>query len=122
ATVLDATDWSRATVTADEPHLDALQRAVVAGVQVRIGYASPGTPARERTVHPLGLALKAGVGYLVAGTERGLRTFRLSRVTSVAATGDPVVRPEGFELASAWRSLAARMEDRLRGATVRARA
>ncbi|WP_327358639.1 helix-turn-helix transcriptional regulator [Streptomyces sp. NBC_01304] len=122
ATVLDATDWSRATVTADEPHLDALQRAVTEGVQVRLGYAGPGRAERERTVHPLGLALKAGVGYLVAGTGRSLRTFRLSRVTSVAATGEPVVRPDGFDLASAWRSLAARMEDRMRQATVRARA
>ncbi|MET9483105.1 WYL domain-containing protein [Streptomyces sp. NPDC006638] len=122
ARVTDGTDWSRTTVTAGGPHLDVLRNAVVDGVRVRLGYAGPGRPAGERTVDPLGLASKAGVEYLVAGTVRGLRTFRLSRVTSVAATGDPVVRPAGFDLATAWRSLAARMEDRMHAVTVRARA
>ncbi|BFV60851.1 WYL domain-containing protein [Kitasatospora sp. CMC57] len=118
----DPTDWSRATSTAAEPHLDALQRAVVEGVQVRLGYATPGRSAGERTVHPLGLATKAGVGYLVADTANGLRSFRLSRVTSAVATGDPVERPDGFDLAMVWRELAARMEERLHAATVRVRA
>lgn len=120
AGVSDATDWSRTAVTAGGPRLDALQRAVVDGMQVRLGYARPGRPAGERTVHPLGLAAKAGAEYLVAGTERGLRTFRLSRVTSVEVTGEPVERPDGFDLATAWRSLAAVMEDRMHAVTVRA--
>ncbi|MFJ2647623.1 helix-turn-helix transcriptional regulator [Streptomyces sp. NPDC087420] len=122
ASLTDGTDWSRTTVTAGGPHLDVLRKAVVEGTRVRLGYAGPGRPAGERTVHPLGLASKAGVEYLVAATDRGLRTFRLSRVMSVAATGDPVVRPAGFDLATAWRSLAARMEDRMHAVTVRARA
>ncbi|MFI1400096.1 helix-turn-helix transcriptional regulator [Streptomyces sp. NPDC020681] len=122
AGVTDDTDWSRSPVTAAPPHLDALQRAVVDGTQIRLGYASPGRPAGVRTVHPLGVAAKAGVRYLVAGTDDGLRTFRLSRVTSVEPTGDPVVRPDGFDLSTAWRSLANRMEDRMLAATVRARA
>lgn len=122
AGVTDGTDWSRSPLTAGPPQLDALQRAVVDGVQVRLGYAGPGQRPGERIVHPLGLASKAGVGYLVADTERGLRTFRLSRVLAVEPTGEPVVRPEGFELATAWRSLAARIEDRMLAATVRARA
>ncbi|MER5460442.1 WYL domain-containing protein [Streptomyces sp. NPDC002668] len=122
AGVTDDTDWSRSPVTASAPHLDALQRAVVEGTQIRLGYARPGRPAGERTVHPLGLASKAGVRYLVAGTAQGLRTFRLSRVISVTPTGDPVVRPDGFDLPTAWRSLASGMEDRMLAATVRARA
>ncbi|MET8682358.1 WYL domain-containing protein [Streptomyces sp. NPDC004647] len=122
AGVTDGTDWSRSAVAAATPHLDALQRAVVDGAQIRLGYAGPGKPATERTVHPLGLASKAGVSYLVADTDRGLRTFRLSRVTSVEATGDPVVRPDGFDLATTWRSLAAPVEERMMAATVRAKA
>lgn len=118
----DPTDWSRATSTAAEPHLDALQRAVVEGVQLRLGYATPGRVPGTRTVHPLGLATKAGVGYLVAGTLDGLRSFRLSRVTSAAPTGAPVDRPDGFDLPTVWRELAARMEERLQAATVRVRA
>ncbi|MFE7778890.1 helix-turn-helix transcriptional regulator [Streptomyces sp. NPDC057445] len=122
AGVNDETDWSRSPVPGATPHLDALRRAVVDGTQIRLGYAGPGRPDGERTVHPLGLAAKAGVPYLVAGTDRGLRTFRLSRVTSVEATGESVVRPDGFDLATTWRSLAARMEDRMLASTVRIRA
>jgi len=53
-------------------------------------------------VHPLGLAAKGHVWYLVADTEAGLRTFRVDRVTVVEATGDAVVRPAGFDLNEAW--------------------
>ncbi|MEV4948237.1 WYL domain-containing protein [Streptomyces sp. NPDC053755] len=120
AGVADGTDWSGART--DEPRLPALQRAVVDGTRVRIGYASPGREPRERTVHPLGIAAKAGVRYLVAGTDEGPRAFRVDRVTSVEATGQPVVRPEDFDLATAWRALAARMETRMVAATVRGRA
>lgn len=122
ALLIDGADWRRPTAGPATPHLDALQRAVVDGTQVRLGYAGPRKPAGERTVHPLGLASKAGVWYLVADTGHGLRTFRLSRVTSVEATGDPVVRPDGFDLTTAWRSVAAQVEERMSAATVRARA
>ena len=56
-----------------------------------------------RVVHPLGLATKGPAWYLVADTEAGLRTFRVDRVTSTEPTGEAVVRPEGFDLAEAWR-------------------
>ncbi|MEX0170569.1 helix-turn-helix transcriptional regulator [Streptomyces sp. LMG1-1-1.1] len=120
AGVADLTDW--AGTDTEEPLLAPVQRAVVDGRELRIGYARPGRDPHERTVAPLGIAAKAGVRYLVAGTDRGLRTFRIGRVTSVAETGAAVVRPEGFDLATAWRTLAARMEDRLVAATVRGRA
>jgi predicted DNA-binding transcriptional regulator YafY len=60
----------------------------------------------ERRVHPLGLASKGTVWYLVAATDAGLRTFRVDRVRSVGLTDEPVVRPEGFDLAEAWRLIA----------------
>ena len=82
--------------------LDALQLAVVNGDQVRLGYATPNKPLSSRVVHPLGLATKGPVWYLVADTEAGLRTFRVDRVTATEPTGEPVVRPEGFDLEEAW--------------------
>ncbi len=39
----------------------------------------------------------------MADTDAGLRTFRVERVTSVAPTGEPVVRPDGFDLEAAWK-------------------
>ncbi|MET9881961.1 WYL domain-containing protein [Streptomyces sp. NPDC006430] len=121
AKVVDATDWSRNAVTADAAHRSALQRAVVDGIRVRLGYAGVGKPATERTVDPLGLVAKAGVDYLVAGTEKGLRTFRLSRVLAVEPTGEPVVRPADFDLATAWAALARAFEDGMYAVTARAR-
>lgn len=176
AILVDGLDWSR-TAGGSGPHRHALERAVLDGRQVRLGYAhadlalaegdlgedgsggrgwggcgsgvrgsgghgsgghgadegdsgGSGSGARwsgermtgERTVDPLGLVSKAGRWYLVAGTGEGLRTFRLSRVTSVEPTGAPVRRPEGFELASAWRELASEVEQRLSAVNVRAHA
>jgi predicted DNA-binding transcriptional regulator YafY len=63
-------------------------------------------------VHPLGLAAKGAVWYLVAGTDAGLRTFRVDRMVAVASTGQRVVRPEGFDLAEAWRLISTEVEER----------
>ena len=63
-------------------------------------------------MHPLGLAAKGQVWYLVADTEAGLRTFRVDRVTDLEPLGEPVVRPEGFDLAEAWRMITAEVDER----------
>ena len=110
AVVIDPTSWDRAHVPAPE-HLDVLQRAVVDGVRIRIVYAAPDRPETERTVHPLGLVAKASVWYLVAGTDAGMRTFRVNRVRSVAVTQDPVERPDGFDLQTHWRSVIADLDE-----------
>ncbi|MFF3326624.1 helix-turn-helix transcriptional regulator [Streptomyces sp. NPDC002889] len=122
ALVVDGLDWSRTAVAGGTGHRETLERSILDGTQVRLGYARPGKPASQRVVHPLGLASKAGSWYLVAGTGHGLRAFRLSRVTSAEPTGERVERPDGFDLATAWRSLAARLEERMLAATVKARA
>jgi predicted DNA-binding transcriptional regulator YafY len=105
AVVIDPATWGRDAPPAGRrpQHLDPLQQAVVDGVQVRLGYAGRDKPAGERVVHPLGLVAKGPVWYLVADTDAGLRTFRVGRVTSVVPTGEPVVRPDGFDLAETWR-------------------
>jgi predicted DNA-binding transcriptional regulator YafY len=91
-------------------------------VQVRLRYAGRDRPESERIVHPLGLVKKASVWYLVAGTDAGLRTFRLSRVRAVTVTDQPVDRPEGFDLAETWRSVVDTVDERRAGFRVTARA
>ncbi|MEV7394526.1 MULTISPECIES: YafY family protein [unclassified Streptomyces] len=120
ARMVDDLDWSRTAMMTGGTHHRALERAVLDGVRVRLGYTRPGRPPSDRTVDPLGLVLKAGHWYLVAGTEHGLRSFRLGRVTSVEPTGEPVCRPADFDLAAAWRTLVTQLEDRLFAATVQA--
>jgi predicted DNA-binding transcriptional regulator YafY len=63
-------------------------------------------------VHPLGLAAKGLVWYLVADTDAGLRTFRVDRMTAVELSGEPVVRPDGFNLAEAWKLITDEVERR----------
>ncbi len=94
-------------------HLASLRRAVSAGRQAVIGYEPPGRPAAERWVHPLGLVCKRGVWYLVAATPAGLRSYRLSRVRSVRMLDDPVVAPDGFDLADAWAAIQQSLSERV---------
>jgi predicted DNA-binding transcriptional regulator YafY len=110
AVVIDPASWDRTHVPTPA-HLDELQRAVE-GIQVRIVYAAPDRPETERTVHPLGLVAKASVWYLIAATDAGMRTFRLSRVRAVTLTEDPVERPEGFDLETHWRSVVGELDER----------
>jgi predicted DNA-binding transcriptional regulator YafY len=106
AVVVDPVGWSRRVTERPAPRfLEAVQHAVVEGRQVHLGYvARDGTPS-TRVVHPLGLASKGPSWYLVADTDTGLRTFKVDRMTSVEPTGEKVVRPDGFDLAEAWRMI-----------------
>ncbi|MEP6661876.1 MAG: YafY family protein [Acidimicrobiales bacterium] len=121
AIVVDPTGWDQTSSPRRLPvHLDAVQRAVVEGDQITLGYVAREGAATTRVVHPLGLATKGSAWYLVAATEAGMRTFRVDRVTSVASTGSPVVRPDGFDLVEAWKLITENV-DELR-APVRAQA
>lgn len=107
AVVVDPAGWDRAAWPAPAPpeHLDAVQQAVVDGVQAVLGYRARDATSSTRVVHPLGLAAKGSVWYLIAQTQRGLRTFRVDRITSFEATDRSVERPEGFDLHETWRLL-----------------
>lgn len=109
--VVDRAGWGRGTpVIVEPPHLTALQRAVVDGVQVRLSYGDREGRITDRVVHPLGLVTKGSVWYLVADTTAGLRTFRVNRVHGVELTGEPAVRPPGFDLTEAWQGIAAEVD------------
>jgi predicted DNA-binding transcriptional regulator YafY len=94
------------------PFLDELQDAVIRGVQVRLGYVDRESAETDRTVHPLGIVAKGPSWYLVCNTDAGRRTFRIDRVSSVEPTGEPVRRPEDFDLAEGWREIADEVERR----------
>jgi predicted DNA-binding transcriptional regulator YafY len=110
AVLIDPAGWDQ-PASASPEHLGPLQQAVIEGRQVVLGYATPDRTESERTVHPLGVVAKGAVWYLVADTAAGLRTFRVSRVRSVVLTDEPVVRPDGFDLAATWRGIVARLDE-----------
>ena len=93
------------------PLLDDAQRCVVEGRQASLAYVARDGSATTRVVDPLGLASKGAHWYLVANTHAGMRTFRVDRIESLVETGSAAVRPDGFDLADAWRLIADRVED-----------
>jgi predicted DNA-binding transcriptional regulator YafY len=109
--IIEPGGWGRSGGGFRPMHLDALQAAVANGVQVRLGYSDRGGKSTTRQVHPLGLVVKGSVWYLVAGTDAGQRTFRIGRVTAVEPTGEPVERPEGFDLNEAWQRVVANVDE-----------
>lgn len=113
AVVVDPMGWDRPSGPGRTPPLlDDVQRAVVEGQQITLGYTARDRTGTTRVVHPLGVAAKGSAWYLVAKTDAGLRTFRVDRMTSVEPTGEPVVRPEGFDLREAWRLITDEVDKR----------
>lgn len=114
AVVVDGPGWGAGRPQRPPPpQLDAVQRAVIEGEKLRLSYVARDRSATVRDVHPLGLAAKGSAWYLVADTDAGIRTFRVDRISAAEGTGEPVVRPEGFDLADVWRQISERV-DRLR--------
>jgi predicted DNA-binding transcriptional regulator YafY len=98
---LDAPGW----FVPDEsvPYLATLARGVWEERRADIRYAR-GENIVRRTLDPLGLVLKAGRWYLVAGAGRQHRprTYRVARMRSAKLRDEPVTRPDDFELATYW--------------------
>ena len=104
---LDAAAWYHA----DEPVplLGPLSEAVWESQRVQIGY-DRGDKTVDRVLEPLGLVLKAGVWYVVAGADGQPRTYRVSRVTRVTVLDERFDRPETFDLAAFWTESSAAYE------------
>jgi predicted DNA-binding transcriptional regulator YafY len=96
---LDAAAWYHA----DEPVplLGPLSEAVWESQRIQIAY-DRGDKTVDRVLEPLGLVLKAGVWYLIAGADGQPRTYRVSRVARVTALEERFDRPAGFDLAAFW--------------------
>lgn len=112
AVLVDHSRWGEQPPPAP-PHLETLRRAVVRRVQVEVRYARPGRAVEDRTLHPHGLVVKRGVWYLVATSERGLRTYRVDRVQGVQLTGRPAAVPELWDLAAVWDQLQRDLPERV---------
>ncbi|MEV4052621.1 WYL domain-containing protein [Amycolatopsis sp. NPDC049688] len=117
---LDAPGWFGSP---DEPPaLATVVQAVWSQRRVSVSYRRRDKVA-SRELEPLGLVLKAGVWYLVARVvpDDALRTYRVSRILSVASSEVSFDRPPEFDLAGWWRSSSAAFEQVARPLSVRAR-
>jgi predicted DNA-binding transcriptional regulator YafY len=120
AIVIDPAGWGRSASEAP-PSVKQLEAAVIERRRVRFRYAARLGSESARRADPLGLVRKGLVWYLLAGTEQGLRTFRIDRMRDLEVTEEPSQRPIDFDLAAAWQVIAERTERRRRkvSATVR---
>jgi predicted DNA-binding transcriptional regulator YafY len=89
-----------------------LQTAVVRRRKVRLSYGGRSGPPSQRVIEPWGLVDKDDVWYLIAGTPKGQRTFRVDRIAEAVLTDEPAERPIDFHLAQAWQEVVAEMEQR----------
>jgi predicted DNA-binding transcriptional regulator YafY len=106
ATLIDSAAWGR-TRREKPSEVLRLQDAVVRQQQIRFHYKDA-----TREADPYGLIDKNGVWYLVAGTGRGERTFRVDRMGELTVTGRTFDRPAGFVLDQAWDRLVGTIEGR----------
>ena len=111
AVIVDPSGWGDASRELPEL-VGALQTAVVRRRKVRLVYRGKGREQTERLVDPWGLVDKDDIWYLIAGTERGQRTFRVDRIVEAVVTDLPADRPADFDLAREWARVVDEMEQR----------
>jgi len=108
AVVVDPTGWGERGRDRP-PMVDLLQSAVVRRRKVDLTYGGRGEPSR-RLLDPWGLVDKDEIWYLIAGTDKGRRTFRVDRIIDAVITEHTADRPDDFELAAAWDEVVGEVE------------
>ncbi|WP_420111427.1 helix-turn-helix transcriptional regulator, partial [Pseudactinotalea sp.] len=84
-------------------HDQILRDAAVQQRRCRISYLSRGAESDRTTfVDPWRLIDKAGVVYLLAGTARGPRTYRLDRMAQVTVSDERFERPSEETIDEHW--------------------
>jgi predicted DNA-binding transcriptional regulator YafY len=118
ATLIDPSGWGEGERRPDGTVV-LLQDAVIRHRRIRFTYRGArsresGTvvpTGDEREADPWGLVDKDDVFYLIAGTAKGRRTFRVDRMSAVTVTEETFERPADFVLDDAWGQVVGKVED-----------
>jgi predicted DNA-binding transcriptional regulator YafY len=105
---VDANDWR--PVSEDLSMLPAVQDAVARDCRLSFDYTRADGERGPRLVDPLGLVAKGMAWYLVARTPRGMRTYRVSRMSAVTPLAISFQRPARFDLAKHWQKSVSEFE------------
>jgi predicted DNA-binding transcriptional regulator YafY len=98
---LDAPGWYREPEQA--PHLPLFVDAVLTRRAVDVRYRRWRAPQEvERRLRPYGLVLKSGTWYLVAATEKGTATYRVTQILDATPGDERFDRPADFDLGAYW--------------------
>jgi predicted DNA-binding transcriptional regulator YafY len=117
---LDAPGWFRGAEPT--PFLATVADAVWSGRCLSVRYLRWKAPREvTRTLSPLGIVLKGGRWYLVAGASDRVTAYRVSNVLHAEALDSPAVRPDGFDLAAFWSEWTDRYERSVYTATATVR-
>jgi predicted DNA-binding transcriptional regulator YafY len=111
AVVIDPTRWGDRNRVRPEL-VDTLQDAVVRRRKVSLEYENRAHHRTRRVVDPWGLVDKDDVWYLVAGTAKGQRTFRVDRIAEMTVTDVVAERPADFDLSREWERVVDEVEQR----------
>ncbi len=108
--VSDSTSWGNRAASVlyerrRDEWRDPLQRSVIERRRLTLTYNTPRSGASSRIVEPLGLVVKQGNWYLLAGTDDGRRSFRVDRIVDVQPTPDRFDPPPDFDLEQAWEEI-----------------
>jgi serine phosphatase RsbU (regulator of sigma subunit)/biotin operon repressor len=106
---IDTTGWTGTTENLSM--LSTVQDAVARDRKLNFWYWRAGRERVERTVDPLGLVAKGSTWYLFAKTDRGHRTYRISRMEEAKLLDAPSERPVNFNLEAAWKLSAEEFRD-----------
>ena len=105
---VDPTGWHDSGE--DLSMLTLVQDAVARERRLAFDYTKANGERAPRTVDPLGLVAKGMSWYLVARGANGIRTYRVSRMESVAVLAAGFVRPARFDLAEFWKQSTAELD------------
>lgn len=105
---VDPTGWHDSGE--DLSMLTLVQDAVARERKLAFDYTKANGDKAPRTVDPLGLIAKGMSWYLVARGANGIRTYRVSRMESVAVLAGGFVRPARFDLAEFWKQSTAELD------------
>lgn len=106
---VDPNGWGQIQINRPKYQQELID-AILGEHKVELSYASPRSGSSTRTVSPLGLVTKRNVWYLVAHTKKGIRTFRLNRISELTPLDDPAYRPDDFDLEAEWERIVSDVE------------
>ena len=104
---LDPIGWYRGPARTD--HLQAVAHAAWNDRRLAITYES-WKGMSQRRIDPLGLVLKGGEWYVVASSGKGIASYKVSNMQSVAETRETFKRPPRFDLGQWWAESIQRFE------------
>jgi predicted DNA-binding transcriptional regulator YafY len=99
----------------DVSGLPLVQDAVMRERKLTFDYVRADGETGPRTVEPLGLVAKGSTWYLVAHTPKGMRTFRVSRMSAVTVLATGFKRPKRFDLAEHWKRSTSELAEKRSG-------